>query len=157
MGEEFVQVKPGSTSPGSLLLPSNRVAQGIYGHKRRHGWKAANSLFCDRQGQRCIRGKGNLNKQTKGLVIKEELQMGQSGDPMATLRAFEQILPELKRISQQELKPEEIKAELEKASKGELVEHHLKLIMQHFDVIRAFVALAEATEQIVKSSEEATE
>ena len=83
--------------------------------------------------------------------------MGQSGDPMATLRAFEQILPELKRISQQELKPEEIKAELEKASKGELVEHHLKLIMQHFDVIRAFVALAEATEQIVKSSEEATE
>ncbi len=83
--------------------------------------------------------------------------MGQTVDPMTTLRAFEQILPELKRISQQELKPEEIKAELEKVSKSELVEHHIKLIMQHFDVIRAFVALAEATEKIVKSSEQAAE
>jgi hypothetical protein len=90
-----------------------------------------------------------------GVVIKVE--MGQTEDPMTTLRAFEQILPELKRISQQELKPEEIKAELEKMSKGELVELHIKLIMQHFDVIRAFVALAEATEKIVKSGEQAAE
>jgi hypothetical protein len=92
-----------------------------------------------------------------GVVIKEELEMGQTEDPMTTLRAFEQILPELKIISQQELKPEEIKAELEKMSKGELVELHIKLIMQHFDVIRAFVALAEATEKIVKSGEQAAE
>lgn len=83
--------------------------------------------------------------------------MGQPGDPMITLRAFEQILPELKKISQQELKPEEIKAELEKMSKKELVEHQIKLIMQHFDVIRAFVALAEATEKIVKSSDQSPE
>ena len=81
--------------------------------------------------------------------------MGHMEDPITTLRAFEQILPELRRISQQELKPEEIQAELEKVSKAELVEHHIKLIMQHFDVIRAFVALAEATEKIVKSREEA--
>ena len=47
--------------------------------------------------------------------------MGQTGDPMTTLRAFEQILPELKKISQQELKPEEIKTELEKMSKNELL------------------------------------
>jgi hypothetical protein len=90
-------------------------------------------------------------------VKKEELQMGHMEDPITTLRAFEQILPELRRISQQELKPEEIQAELEKVSKTELVEHHIKLIMQHFDVIRAFVALAEATEKIVKSREEAVE
>ena len=83
--------------------------------------------------------------------------MGQNEDPMTTLRAFEQILPELRKISQQELRPEEIKAELEKVSKGELVEHHVKLIMQHFDVIRAFVALAEATEKIVRLGEEALE
>jgi hypothetical protein len=82
--------------------------------------------------------------------------MDQTADPMTTLRAFEQILPELKKISQQELRPEEIKAELEKVSKSELVEHHIKLIMQHFDVIRAFVALAEATEKIVKSGDQAT-
>ena len=104
-------------------------------------------------------GQENRKKQAKGSrdKIREELEMGQTADPMSTLRAFEQILPELKRISQQELKPEEIKAELEKVSKDELVEHHTKLIMQHFDVIRAFVALAEATEKIVKSSDQAAE
>jgi hypothetical protein len=83
--------------------------------------------------------------------------MGQKADPMTTLRAFEQIVPELKKISQQELKPEEIKAELEKVSKSELVEHHIQLIMQHFDIIRAFVALAEATEKIFKSSDQTAE
>jgi hypothetical protein len=101
--------------------------------------------------------RGKSKSKPKEVLIKEELEMDQTEDPMTTLRAFEQILPELKKISQQELKPEEIKAELEKVSKNELVEHHIKLIMQHFDVIRAFVALAEATEKIVKSGEQDAE
>jgi len=83
--------------------------------------------------------------------------MGQTSDPVTTLQAFEQILPELKKISEQELKPEEIRAELEKSSKSELVEHYLNLVEQHFDVIRAFVALAEATGKVLKSNEQTTE
>ena len=83
--------------------------------------------------------------------------MGQTSDPVTTLQAFEQILPELKKISEQELKPDEIRTELEKSSKSELVEHYLKLIAQHFDVIRAFVALAEATGKVLKSNEQTTE
>ena len=55
--------------------------------------------------------------------------MGQTSDPATTLQAFEQILPELKKISEQELKPDEIRAELEKSSKSELVEHYLNLII----------------------------
>ena len=80
--------------------------------------------------------------------------MGQTSDPVTTLQAFEQILPELKKISEQELKPEEIRAELEKSSKSELVEHYLNLVEQHFDVIRAFVALAEATGKVLKSNDQ---
>ena len=83
--------------------------------------------------------------------------MEQTPDPIMTLRAFEQILPELKNLSEQELNPEEIRAELERASKSEVVEHYLKLIEQHFDVIRAFVVLAEATCKVLKSNEETTE
>ena len=83
--------------------------------------------------------------------------MGQISDPVTTLQAFEQILPELKKISEQELKPHEIRAELEKSSKSELVEHYLNLIAQHFDVIRAFVALAEATGKVLKSSDQETQ
>ena len=79
--------------------------------------------------------------------------MGQTSDSVTALQAFEQILPELKKISQQELKPNEIRAELEKSSKSELVEHYLNLIEQHFEVIRAFVALAEATSKVIKSNE----
>lgn len=77
--------------------------------------------------------------------------MEQEPDPTMTLQAFEQILPELKKISEQKLKPEEIRAELERASKGEVVDHYLKLIEQHFEVIRAFVALAEATGKVLKT------
>ena len=83
--------------------------------------------------------------------------MGQEPDPTVTLQAFEQILPELKKISEQELKPEEIRTELEGASKSEIVEHYLKLIEQHFEVIRAFVALAEATGKVLKSNGQTTE
>ncbi|MBT8405927.1 MAG: hypothetical protein KJP05_00595 [Deltaproteobacteria bacterium] len=83
--------------------------------------------------------------------------MGQEPDPTMTLQAFEQILPELKKISDQELKPEEIRAELEKASKSEVVEHYLKLIEQHVEVIRAFVSLAEATGKFLKSNGQTTE
>ena len=84
-------------------------------------------------------------------------EMEQAPDPTMTLQAFEQILPELKKISDQELKPEEIRAELERASKTEVVEHYLKLIEQHFDVIRAFVALAEATGKVLKPNDQTTE
>ena len=83
--------------------------------------------------------------------------MEQTPDPTMTLQAFEQILPELKKLSEQELKPEEIRAELERASKIEVVEHYLKLIEQHFEVIRAFVALAEATGKVLKSNEQTIE
>ena len=83
--------------------------------------------------------------------------MEQTADPTMTMQAFEQILPELKKLSEQELKPEQIRAELEKASKSEVVEHYLKLIEQHFDVIRAFVALAEATGKVLKSNEQTTQ
>ena len=79
--------------------------------------------------------------------------MTQTPDPMMTLRACEQILPELKKLSEQELRPEDLKAELEKASKGEVIEHYLKLISQHHEVIRAFVVLAETTGQILRSSD----
>jgi len=84
-------------------------------------------------------------------------EMGQEPDPTMTLQAFEQILPELKKISEQELKPEEIRAELERASRSEVVEHYLKLIEQHLEVIRAFVALAEATGKVLKSNGQTTE
>ena len=83
--------------------------------------------------------------------------MGQTSDSVRALQAFEQILPELKKISEQELKPNEIRAELEKSSKSELVEHYLNLMAQHLDVIRAFVALAEATSKVIKSNEQTTE
>jgi hypothetical protein len=79
--------------------------------------------------------------------------MGQPPDPMTTLRACEQILPELKKLSEQELKPEDIKVELEKASKGELIESYLKLISQHHEIIRAFVVLAETAGHILRSND----
>jgi hypothetical protein len=78
----------------------------------------------------------------------EESEMGQLQDPDVTLRAFEQILPELKKLSQQELNPEEIRVELEKVSKSDLQEQYLKLLLQHQDVIRALVVLVEAKGEV---------
>ena len=79
--------------------------------------------------------------------------MGRIQNPDITLSAFEQILPELKKLSQQELNPEEIKVELEKASKSELLEQYLKLLLQHQDVIRALVLLVEAKGEVQVSDD----
>ena len=69
-----------------------------------------------------------------------------------TLQAVEPILPKFQKLCEKEFSSEEVRSELEKLSKEEMVELQVNMFSQYHHMARLIVDMAEALKAILKSS-----